>query len=322
MLQAPPVAAGKQYQGRLSNKINTDGGKCEFFGSPFDKSEFFDGGKVARFPPEIFDKGAACGACYFVSCVNNSRCVADAKVNVRVVGISKNNSRIIISDTAWSKIAKDKDKNPVDFKYERAPCSNATSIAVRVRDKSTEDEFKVQILGTAGPGSVERVEVSNDGSTWKAMERSDVKATWKIKGEKAFLRAKKTLSFRVTARDTKEQVVLKDVLPAADWKAATTYKSKDANFKKDPPATRAAATEPKKDEGKKADDKKKTEEAPKPKKDEVKPGAVRAAVTKAEEAVKKNLPASFRLPRSPAPRARVPPPFRARTWAFPAQNAH
>ncbi|CAI5975264.1 unnamed protein product, partial [Closterium sp. NIES-64] len=288
MLQAPPVAAGKQYQGRLSNKINTDGGKCEFFGSPFDKSEFFDGGKVARFPPEIFDKGAACGACYFVSCVNNSRCVADAKVNVRVVGISKNNSRIIISDTAWSKIAKDKDKNPVDFKYERAPCSNATSIAVRVRDKSTEDEFKVQILGTAGPGSVERVEVSNDGSTWKAMERSDVKATWKIKGEKAFLRAKKTLSFRVTARDTKEQVVLKDVLPAADWKAATTYKSKDANFKKDPPATRAAATEPKKDEGKKADDKKKTEEAPKPKKDEVKPGAVRAAVTKAEEAVKKD----------------------------------
>ncbi|CAI5505581.1 unnamed protein product [Closterium sp. Naga37s-1] len=268
MLQAPPVAAAKQYQGRLSNKINTDGGKCEYFGSPFDKSEFFDGGKVARFPPEIFDKGAACGACYFVSCVNNSRCVADAKVNVRVVGISKNNSRIMISDAAWSKIAKDKDKNPVDFKYERAPCSNATRIAVRVRDKSTEDEFKVQILGTAGPGSVERVEVSNDGSTWKALEKSDVKATWKIKGEKAFLRANKTLSFRVTARDTKEQVVLKDVLPA-DWKAATTYKSKDVNFKKDPPATPAAA-------------------AAKPKKDEAaKPGAVRAAVTKAEEAVKK-----------------------------------
>ncbi|CAI7777433.1 unnamed protein product [Closterium sp. NIES-54] len=275
MLQAPPVAAAKQYQGRLSNKINTDGGKCEYFGSPFEKSEFFDGGKVARFPPEIFDKGAACGACYFVSCVNNSRCVADAKVNVRVVGISKNNSRIMISDAAWSKIAKDKDKNPVDLKYERAPCSNATSIAVRVRDKSTEDEFKVQILGTAGPGSMERVEVSNDGSTWKALKRSDVKATWKIKGEKVFLRANKTLSFRVTARDTKEQIVLKDVLPA-DWKAATTYKSKDVNFKKDPPATPAAAA--KKDEGKKANAKKK---------DEAKPGAVRAAVTKAEEAVKK-----------------------------------
>ncbi|CAI5470093.1 unnamed protein product [Closterium sp. Yama58-4] len=165
------------------------------------------------------------------------------------------------TSSPWSKIAKDKDKKPVDFKYERAPCSNGTSIAVRVRDGSTEDEFKVQILGTAGPGSVERVEVSNDGSTWKALEKPDVKVTWKIKGEKALLRAKKALSFRVTARDTKEQVVLKDVLPA-DWKAATTYKSKDVNFKK-------------------------KDEAAKPNKDGVKPGAVRAAVTKAVIAVKK-----------------------------------
>ncbi|CAI5998801.1 unnamed protein product [Closterium sp. NIES-65] len=127
---------------------------------------------------------------------------------------------------------KGSDAAPVGVTYKRTNCHSTLGSAVRVRSNSTAENFNIQMVGLAGPGTLKAVEISVDGKKWAKLTRDGSKAIWGIKGKEAkeVVGAKKAVSVRLTAGHTLEKITLDKVLPA-DWKPQTLYSSK-TNFKK------------------------------------------------------------------------------------------
>ncbi|CAI7833973.1 unnamed protein product [Closterium sp. NIES-53] len=205
---------------------------CGYFGN-YNTNPYFDMGLTVKLPGSDF--GNICGACYAISCINDTkRCRNDkAIVTVRVVGESETGNQLAISKAAWSKIVEDsEDKAPVNITYKRTNCVSTVGTQVRVRSVSSAEKFNIQIVGLAASGTLNQVELSADGNTWVNLTRDSSNAgVWGIKGNKAkaVVGVKKPISVRLTAGDTLETVILENVIPAL-WKASTDYTSK-SNFR-------------------------------------------------------------------------------------------
>ncbi|CAI5530768.1 unnamed protein product [Closterium sp. Naga37s-1] len=205
---------------------------CAYYGN-YNANPYFGKGLTAKIPDALF--GKRCGACFKVICSNDTkRCRSGkATVTVRVVGATKTEGKqISLSAVSWAKIVQGSDAAPVNITYKRTNCQSTAGSAVRVRSNSTAENFNIQMVGLAGPGTLTEVELSADGKKWVKLTRDDNRAIWGIKGKEAkeVVGAKKAMSVRLTAGHTKEKITLANVVPAA-WKPQTLYSSK-TNFKK------------------------------------------------------------------------------------------
>ncbi|CAI7729975.1 unnamed protein product [Closterium sp. NIES-53] len=205
---------------------------CAYYGN-YNANPYFGKGLTAKIPDALF--GKRCGACFKVICSNDTkRCRSGkATVTVRVVGATKTEGKqISLSAVSWAKIVQGSDAAPVNITYKRTNCQSTAGSAVRVRSNSTTENFYIQMVGLAGPGTLTEVELSADGKKWVKLTRDDNRAIWGIKGKEAkeVVGAKKAMSVRLTAGHTKEKITLANVVPAA-WKPQTLYSSK-TNFKK------------------------------------------------------------------------------------------
>ncbi|CAI5523794.1 unnamed protein product [Closterium sp. Naga37s-1] len=208
----------------------------------YGESSDFDYGMVAQVPSDDFNSGKGCGRCYEVSCMNHPSCL-EGSVLVRVVG---QNGDFNLNFAAWDRIVADRAAGRVEIDYRSVDCPSNGGLKVRLVDDSNSYNFALQILGAAGSGGVENVELSNDGSQWTSMTTYGWGATWVLnphrgKGKLRFwgsevafcvclfrdaakdvVDAGRPVSVRVTGGG--QQVVLQDVIPSG-WSAGTTYES-------------------------------------------------------------------------------------------------
>ncbi|CAI5530801.1 unnamed protein product [Closterium sp. Naga37s-1] len=223
----PVAATARQSKSSGLGKNST----CAYYGN-YTANPYFGKGLTVKLPPAIF--GQRCGACYKVICANDTKHCRSGKatVTVRVIGATTTEKEISLSPVSWSKIVQGSDATPVGITYKRTNCHSTAGSAVRVRSNSTAENFNIQMVGLAGPGTLKAVEISADGKKWAKLTRDGSKAIWGIKGKEAkeVVGAKKAVSVRLTAGHTLEAITLDKVLPA-DWKPQTLYSSK-TNFKK------------------------------------------------------------------------------------------
>ncbi|CAI7789850.1 unnamed protein product [Closterium sp. NIES-53] len=220
----------------LRKDINKGGGTCGFEGS-FDMSGQFDHGHTLYVPESFYEKGAACGSCFTVSCSKAKDCQGPngttMNVTARVVGLARYTTQLQLSDVAWDGLVADRKRRDVDVQFKKVPCNATSSMAVRVVSGSKKHKFGIQILGVGGLG-VAGVEISNDGKKWVAMERKEGAATWMVNSKDAkdaaknIVRSGKHMSVRVTAANSGEKIVLDSIIPAG-WTAARVYMSQ-TNF--------------------------------------------------------------------------------------------
>ncbi|CAI5988918.1 unnamed protein product [Closterium sp. NIES-64] len=145
--------------------------------------------------------------------------VAQGSVLVRAVG---QNGDFNLNFAAWDRIVGDRAAGRVEIDYRSVDCSSNGGVKVRLVDDSNSYNFALQILGAAGSGGVENVELSNDGSQWTSMTTYGWGATWVLNPAKDVVDAGLPVSVRVTGSG--QQVVLQDVIPSG-WSAGTTYES-------------------------------------------------------------------------------------------------
>ncbi|CAI7806820.1 unnamed protein product [Closterium sp. NIES-53] len=223
----PVAATARQSKSSGLGKNST----CAYYGN-YTANPYFGKGLTVKLPPAIF--GQRCGACYKVICANDTKHCRSGKatVTVRVIGATTTEKEISLSPVSWSKIVQGSDATPVGITYKRTNCHSTAGSAVRVRSNSTAENFNIQMVGLAGPGTLKAVEISADGKKWAKLTRDGSKAIWGIKGKEAkeVVGAKKAVSVRLTAGHTLEEITLDKVLPAG-WKPQTLYSSK-TNFKK------------------------------------------------------------------------------------------
>ncbi|CAI5979081.1 unnamed protein product [Closterium sp. NIES-64] len=108
---------------------------------------------------------------------------------------------------------------PVNVTYERTNYVSIFGSAVRVQKNAIAENFAIQMVGLAGPGTLQQIEVSADGGKeWTKLARDGSKAVWVLAGAeaKAVTGAKKTMSIRLTAGHTHEAIVFADVI-SVDW---------------------------------------------------------------------------------------------------------
>ncbi|CAI5460600.1 unnamed protein product [Closterium sp. Yama58-4] len=220
----------------LRKDINKGGGTCGFEGS-FDMSGRFDHGHTMYIPEDMYEKGAACGACFTVSCSNAKDCQGPngttMSITARVVGLARYTSQLQLSDVSWDGLVADRKRRDVDVQFKKVLCNATSSMAVRVVSGSKKSDFGIQILGAGGLG-IGGVEISNDGNKWVAMERKGGAATWTVNRKDAkdaaknIVRSGKPMSVRVTAANSGEKIVLDNIIPAG-WTASRVYMSK-TNF--------------------------------------------------------------------------------------------
>ncbi|CAI5974738.1 unnamed protein product [Closterium sp. NIES-65] len=184
----------------------------------YGESSDFDYGMVAQVPSGDFNSGKGCGRCYEVSCMNHPSCL-EGSVLVRAVG---QNGDFNLNFAAWDRIVGDRAAGRVEIDYRSVDCSSNGGVKVRLVDDSNSYNFALQILGAAGSGGVENVELSNDGSQWTSMTTYGWGATWVLNPAKDVVDAGLPVSVRVTGSG--QQVVLQDVIPSG-WSAGTTYES-------------------------------------------------------------------------------------------------
>ncbi|CAI5933078.1 unnamed protein product [Closterium sp. NIES-65] len=188
----------------------------------YGESSDFDYGMVAQVPSGDFNSGKGCGRCYEVSCMNHPSCL-EGSVLVRAVG---QNGDFNLNFAAWDRIVADRAAGRVEIDYRSVDCPSNGGLKVRLVDDSNSYNFALQIIGAAGSGGVENVELSNDGSQWTSMTTYGWGATWVLNPAKDVVDAGLPVSVRVTGGG--QQVVLQDVIPSG-WSAGTTYES-DTNF--------------------------------------------------------------------------------------------
>ncbi|CAI5529415.1 unnamed protein product [Closterium sp. Naga37s-1] len=221
------LTSARRSNGMSQGKDTT----CSYYGN-YSANPFFGKGLTVKLPPAAFHKRF--GVCYKVSCVNNTKRCRDKPVTVRVVGEGKTEKQLSLSRVAWGKIVQaDIAGAPVNVTYVRTNYVSTVVSAVRVRKNATAENFAIQMVGLAGPGTLQLVEMSADGGKkWTKLARDGSKAVWVLAGAeaKAVTSAKKAMSVRLTAGHTLEVIILADVIPA-DWKPATLYTAK-TNFKK------------------------------------------------------------------------------------------
>ncbi|CAI5494291.1 unnamed protein product [Closterium sp. Naga37s-1] len=144
-------------------------------------------------------------------------------VLVRAVG---QNGDFNLNFAAWDRIVADRAAGRVEIDYRSVNCPSNGGMKVKLVDDSNSYNFALQILGAAGSGGVENVELSNDGSQWASMTTYGWGATWVLNPAKDVVDAGRPVSVRVTGGG--QQVVLQDVIPSG-WSAGTTYES-GSNF--------------------------------------------------------------------------------------------
>ncbi|CAI5971425.1 unnamed protein product [Closterium sp. NIES-64] len=218
---------------RVARPSNYTGqGSCGYYGN-YTGSPYFGMGLTAKLPASDF--GNPCGACYTISCINNTKRCRNGKaiVTVRVVGESGLDNQLALPLAVWSKLVEVTwDRTPISITLKRTNCVSTVGTQVRVRSVSSAEKFNIQIVGLAASGTLNQVELSADGNTWvNLMQDGSNAGVWGIKGSeaKAVVGVKKPISVRLTAGDTLETVVRENVIPAL-WKASTDYTSK-VNFK-------------------------------------------------------------------------------------------
>ncbi|CAI5475123.1 unnamed protein product [Closterium sp. Yama58-4] len=198
------LTSARRSNGGMSQGKDTT---CSYYGN-YTANPFFGKGLTVKLPPAAFQK--RCGACYKVSCVNDTKRCRDKPVTVRVVGEVKTENQLSLSRVAWGKIVQaDIAGAPVNVTYVRTNCASAEGSAVRVRRNATAENFRIQVVGLAGPGTLQLVEVSADGGKkWTKLARDSSTAVWVLAGAeaKAVTGAKKAMSVRLTAGHTNETI--------------------------------------------------------------------------------------------------------------------
>ncbi|CAI5463688.1 unnamed protein product [Closterium sp. Yama58-4] len=232
------LVAGKklpdgQLRAKSSPRVNSLAQSCGYFSD----APYFSNGLTALLPSNLYKKGKTCGACYAVECAGGDRCKKNnATVTVRVVGSVgwfTLHRGLVLSTQAWDRIASSRDGRAVQVKVKRTNCKSPSGLFVRVRTASNKNRFRLQLLGTKGPGAVRLVEVSVDGSKWTALTREGRTTTWQLLRHKDIARAGKPISVRVTAAKTGQKIVLDKIIPAK-WTPSNTYGPGLTNFNKMP----------------------------------------------------------------------------------------
>ncbi|CAI5974391.1 unnamed protein product [Closterium sp. NIES-65] len=250
------LPAGK-LRAKSSPRVNNLAQSCGYFSD----APYFSNGLTALLPSNLYKKGDTCGTCYAVECAGGDSCKEDnATVTVRVVGSVgwfTLHRGPVLSTQAWDRIASSRDGRGVQVKFKRTNCKSPSGMVVRVRTGSNKNRFRLQLLGTKGPGAVRLVEVSVDGSKWTALKRERRTTTWQLLHHKDIARSGKPISVRVTADKTGQKVVLDKIIPAK-WTPSNTYGPSLTNFDEMP----ASVESPKSSITKRTDEASSTEGAP------------------------------------------------------------
>ncbi|CAI5520066.1 unnamed protein product [Closterium sp. Naga37s-1] len=256
------LVAGKklpagQLRAKSSPRVNNLAQSCGYFSD----APYFSNGLTALLPSNLYKKGDTCGTCYAVECAGGDSCKEDnATVTVRVVGSVgwfTLHRGPVLSTQAWDRIASSRDGRGVQVKFKRTNCKSPSGMVVRVRTGSNKNRFRLQLLGTKGPGAVRLVEVSVDGSKWTALKRERRTTTWQLLHHKDIARSGKPISVRVTTDKTGQKVVLDKIIPAK-WTPSNTYGPSLTNFDEMP----ASVESPKPSIAKRTDEASSTEGAP------------------------------------------------------------
>ncbi|GJP62839.1 hypothetical protein CLOP_g19856 [Closterium sp. NIES-67] len=89
--------------------------------------------------------------------------------------------------------------------------------------------FAIQVLGAAGAGGVDLLELSTDGENWTSMSQLGNSATWTLNPAKDVVDVGVAVNLRVTLVGGAQQpLVWTDAIPVG-WSAGTTYHA-DGNF--------------------------------------------------------------------------------------------
>ncbi|GJP78871.1 hypothetical protein CLOP_g9137 [Closterium sp. NIES-67] len=209
----------------FSEGINSGGGACNYEGNLRD-DPLFNNGMTAMIPHSRYENGKGCGTCYEVECLNHASCRSSV-VTVRAVGVQGED--FLLSDTAWDEISNDRSAGRVEIRYRGVDCPNNGGIAVKIMPGSNPYWFAIQVLGAAGAGGVDLLELSTDGENWTSMSQLGNSATWTLNPAKDVVDVGVAVNLRVTLVGGAQQpLVWTDAIPVG-WSAGTTYHA-DGNF--------------------------------------------------------------------------------------------
>lgn len=211
----------------------TDGGSCGY-GSA---QESGYGVFTASASTPIYLGGAACGACYTMSCAGSGLCLPGVTPSLTVTNLctaasgpcAGNKRSFSLAPAVWNRIAVNPNIGIVPVRLTRVPCLRAGGVSFKV---IVGNPYYVQVLisNVAGSGDLLRAEVNVQGTnTWVPMKR-DNGAVWSFAGTDL---GGKAFSFRLTSGYYRETIIVRNAIPAI-FEPGRTFPS-TVNFKLAPP---------------------------------------------------------------------------------------
>ncbi|XP_047077861.1 expansin-A2-like [Lolium rigidum] len=222
-------AAGDDWQS--ANATSSSGDDRDIFDLPGGACGYGDlysagyGTKTATVSPELFNDGAACGACYELKCVDAGSSCLPGSIVVTATDMCRHSyfdeggwcnlprAHFVMSEPAYTQIAV-RGAGFVPVSYRRAPCVRNGGIRFRISGLLLSTE--VLVTNVAGAGDVQSVSIHASSIGWMPMTRM-----YGQKWQKISELHGQSLSISVTISDGRT-VVSNNVAPA-DWQSGQTF---------------------------------------------------------------------------------------------------